>query len=1450
MVWEVLCCLNRMVIRHRQWLDILLPEVDELLWISYGRWLSMKNMNHVTDHLKQSLTADLNILSMADISTWVLQESLSLLLYSALSLPSPRGSSKSFMHLAKVWPDMDEDQRILCFILAVKHRNSFHNKSLDSFHLEGLISLAATFDPSGPHFLPMLKCLNCAIKHWFMQSRHELANHNVFKLRDRILAVDELMRHDVAFEGCLPLGFVVMVEIAHEFSLWAKENDIEHLVSFPSVSSGFGVALEYFWGKFHAVLISLVSKTDCTAMDAIFLFRAVASISKHAELPQDHSKLSNDINSVGLALLESVTESHPAPFRFRMSLLMATCAVDRLEEAGIDCHYGKYLDSLILAFKENKRMISTQSQSEGSEEVGKSSARLSVLLSTFSKLMRFVTFMDPEKSIFILGELTVFWSALDISNPLMYTCYEELQSITKSCPENILSALQLHSNTALQQVFLPVLRNCETKGIDIFWKLLTLLQIDKQTFAKIFGNQLLSIVLISKELSLTATIRRIRDQMDDEIKSIFDITTSFEENALFLCDAVNCSECADRSMEELICGEYLSFLQETADAFGLAVCTEIKSSTIQKILSHLLPDLCTSRKNDAMRALGVLSSLFSLKSMTASRAYDQRNIKSTTADVIAGNFLFIMSSVIQRDWREKSISTQVNYIHGLESIINLLRQSDASKFIHKLLFFIDTAITSRSSDVLLAVSSLMDLLLESLPKNALNENLPTIMVTLYRLIEIHEQRTEFIHDFPNSTSLWRMLLYYVPRSKNIMVSSMLSFIFEAATDSHWQTASCRMTRATAIQAIRNLYSSRIHEIQNSWTKVPYIPDEPELHALHDAHEHQLRGQTTVQRIQSLSHSLLHESPHVRLASLRRIRQFISENKNEIYTNLALKESSIGSSCSTDLVSQLLGSLLRLCSMENDNEIRNVCGICLGEIGAIDPARVSIDLGTTTSEEPPWSRKVTDFGFCCIRDHLVPSLKSVAGGSLASLQDRIGFAIQEILHRIAELTDGCSGDSTSFPEELRSSLVSYRILDVCEPFWQSRYFMKRESELEELEYWAEDNDFDRWISRWCRHFMKSLKGPFTSLLQACRGAIRSRPSLGQYLLPHLIVNTLQYGEYLQQRNEITDEILRILRSRADDSGAQAVQAIFLLIDALENWVSATQHILSDDIPQDEVEKAQTFCERVSALLAGIPKATLSDAALSIKSFARAIRYFEQETRENNPRVERIDGSNYTLPLLSENNLEKLGCIYSQLGCGDGVRGVRQLRGISAISCSPMNTINEFEADGRWFEALQEYDFLKSSTVWGALNVNTSVLEKGYIERRRLRCYMELGQLEAVTPQMEAIVNGSSDEKAMRDALLPLSIEASWQLGKWDDLDSHLKIIEQSKNISADNYGIFQIRLGRLFSSMSRRDRNSFTHEIQDTRNEVVMAMSAACMESYQRAYPYLTKLHGDFCMYLD
>ena len=175
---------------------------------------------------------------------------------------------------------------------------------------------------------------------------------------------------------------------------------------------------------------------------------------------------------------------------------------------------------------------------------------------------------------------------------------------------------------------------------------------------------------------------------------------------------------------------------------------------------------------------------------------------------------------------------------------------------------------------------------------------------------------------------------------------------------------------------------------------------------------------------------------------------------------------------------------------------------------------------------------------------------------------------------------------------------------------------------------------------------------------------------------------------------------------------AVQSVFAMLDVLSSWTSKSRSsaarerdnsggknkgksVAKDEVPPSPIiaikEGEHPFkdnpCMCVTALLSAVPKDALGRAALRIKAYARALRYFEMHAREGNRLTgteilglstssaplssigskslpptfcPRDDGSNGELPALAGSQLDLLVDVFANLEDPDALQGVQILR----------------------------------------------------------------------------------------------------------------------------------------------------------------------------------------------
>lgn len=294
---------------------------------------------------------------------------------------------------------------------------------------------------------------------------------------------------------------------------------------------------------------------------------------------------------------------------------------------------------------------------------------------------------------------------------------------------------------------------------------------------------------------------------------------------------------------------------------------------------------------------------------------------------------------------------------------------------------------------------------------------------------------------------------------------------------------------------------------------------------------------------------------------------------------------------------------------------------------------------------------------------------------------------------------------------------------------------------------------------------------------------------------------------------------------------------------------------------------------------IPIDLLIQSSMNSQAYARSLRYLENFirarslSRETNvissampsqssifplsiiPHANRNDGSSSSLPRLSDKQLDLLLQIFANLNDSDSLHGSIVLKQIFGYPINSRDRILEYIQTDEWMNAYFEYN---QSHERGIVNYNS------HVYKSKLRCLIELLQYENVIDQTFGIANANNqkrpshhlndsndrDEESsnqLLEQILPLGIEAAWKLSKWDDLDTFIHTLSMtstkpSHSLILSSEEDFQIKIGKALLEIHKKDEVAFNKVIVDLRRQTMMSLSAAAMESYQRAYPMMLRLH--------
>jgi hypothetical protein len=360
-----------------------------------------------------------------------------------------------------------------------------------------------------------------------------------------------------------------------------------------------------------------------------------------------------------------------------------------------------------------------------------------------------------------------------------------------------------------------------------------------------------------------------------------------------------------------------------------------------------------------------------------------------------------------------------------------------------------------------------------------------------------------------------------------------------------------------------------------------------------------------------------------------------------------------------------------------------------------------------------------------------------GANSVVAQDQSSHAIQEILQILKK--NQTITNSQHIPEDLRKELSTRGILDIVEPFWASKYKIKEFLARYKTPLYRTGMEYGRWVYLLCRYLIPEAKGPLKAIFDACRGVVRHRLDLCQFLLPYLILDISMHRTQLEDVYQaVIDEFALVLSfskvkgdriGEVDNFNQLCVQTIFNVLDIFEDWKAT---LLDPDcqLPtssgvfgtkKDVIAAVQKVVEKISLH-------QLSEAAMVTKSFTRAMRYIEMESRERH-RLQRTqipndqipassvrsgptssmfsitsilkrrdDKAGGELPILTEGQINSLGTVFGELEDIDALSGIQIMRRVHGYSESLKHKIMELTQSDDWLGALLEYELIQNSPIY--------------------------------------------------------------------------------------------------------------------------------------------------------
>lgn len=655
---------------------------------------------------------------------------------------------------------------------------------------------------------------------------------------------------------------------------------------------------------------------------------------------------------------------------------------------------------------------------------------------------------------------------------------------------------------------------------------------------------------------------------------------------------------------------------------------------------------------------------------------------------------------------------------------------------------------------------------------------------------------------------------------------------------------CVTDEPIGVKIFTYLFVEKKAELQNSFCKVAFVPKLPVLEKISDTIEQVIGGANLdiLQELEQVPKILRHWNSAVRKMSLNYLLNILVSRAQDLQTLLSSQH------MVHQIISTIMQALLHLVCSESNPELQVLAVQCLGAIGAVDPSRLPLESFYDSSHGYKKSKgelSIKELTLTLIEDHLVNGLRAAPENT-----DSVAFTIQELLQFLATL----SADSSSSMWIKQQFEESYEIVA---PYWSTSYTVSSRGTTTEPSisdtFYHGSESYEGWIIAWVKHLISLSSYGEKKIFHACRTALSTCPNIARVLLPYLIQNVLRSGKSEDYEN-IKREIMTVLKDQ-DIMGLQGTaqhhhqcaQAIFSTLDELGGWINAkesstaSKRNASGDFDHEK--------ENLEEFVKDIPSRVLAETAFAVRAYARALQYFEIYLRQQGASaVPKPLSKGLHVLNLSPKDASFLQRIYSFTDEADGLLGLAVQRRLyeastttyGASSLCLYERIIDYEQLAQWEEALLCYEQILQQLP--PENVGSSTKDssgygweedRSYLYAGMIRCMIMLGRVQGALQHADGIQSQNPD---MLSTIYPYALECSWRLSRWDAMNEIV-----TKNATICNHDP-DVSLSCAILALQQRKFDSFAEKIKSGRLEIIGPLAAAGVESYQRAYPLLQKLH--------
>lgn len=316
--------------------------------------------------------------------------------------------------------------------------------------------------------------------------------------------------------------------------------------------------------------------------------------------------------------------------------------------------------------------------------------------------------------------------------------------------------------------------------------------------------------------------------------------------------------------------------------------------------------------------------------------------------------------------------------------------------------------------------------------------------------------------------------------------------------------------------------------------------------------------------------------------------------------------------------------------------------------------------------------------------------------------------------------------------------------------------------------------------------------------------------------------------------------------------KAVRSVLLVLDLLQHWAEPeTEEKFtkkgqtrtpdsSNGQRQDAIRSSDVWLQeepamRIGDLVGAIPLELRAHAASCVGMHASALRLLEMASRSRVADVvfgpDSMDHARRNRSPAAGNCTESDGTLMKDVLASLNDYETMSSLGDDDFGTSPStrvkDSIRQKEALRDWQGALQDYERAQQ------LNVEDPSLQLG-----SLHCLLELGHFESVLQQVNGINSRSTTSTSLGSGAVPLAVEASWRLGRWETLS---ELVETKGIALGDPEGLYQVSLAQTMLNVHKHDLPAVQASLRKSRCAAMEKLCSVARESYSRAYEHIVRL---------